>query len=297
MRDKNVAGILALFFGWAGIHRFYLGQVGLGILYAILLFTGISAILGLIDAIVFFSMDQEVFDYKYNEAAIRRRRRMQHRRRRYDTDFDREERRRDRRVDRYQSREQRRDLRENRNVDRQKYYKRPTPKPVKNNPYKNSGIKKYKDYDYDGAIEDFKKALEIDDKDIAVHFNIACAYSLNEEPDKAFYHLDKAVELGFNDYKRIKEHDALAFLRIQDEFETFEANNFRIKKQQQLEAPKEDLLSAAAQIAEEKEPDEEEIEEAQSGDLLEQLKKLGELRDKGLLTEEEFVVQKRKLLE
>ncbi len=295
MRDKNVAGILALFFGWAGIHRFYLGQVGLGILYAILLFTGISAILGLIDAIVFFSMDQEVFDYKYNEAAIRRRRRMDYRRRQYDTDFDREERkRRERRVERHQSREQRRDLSDARKTQRQQYYQRPTPKPVKSNPYKNSGIKKYKDYDYDGAVEDFKKALEIDNKDIAVHFNIACAYSLNEEAEKSFYHIDKAVELGFNDFKRIKEHDALAFLRIQDEFETFEANGFRLEKVQQLNAAQEDLLSEAAQLAKENEQTEEAFE---STDLLEQLKKLGELREKGLLTEEEFVVQKRKLLE
>lgn len=300
MRDKNVAGILALFFGWAGIHRFYLGQVGLGILYAILLFTGISAILGLIDAIVFFSMDQEVFDYKYNEAAIRRRRRMQQRRRKYDTDFDRNDRRRERRVDQYRSRERKRDLSEQSRTERQKYYKRPTPKPVKSNPYKNSGIKKYKDYDYDGAIEDFKKALEINENDIAVHFNIACAYSLNEEAEKAFYHLDKAVDLGFNDFKRIKEHDALAFLRIQSAFETFEANGFRVKQAPPAAPPpeKEDVLDLAASLKEEEEKtDSEESLQLESGDLLEQLKKLGELRDKGLLTEEEFVVQKRKLLE
>lgn len=297
MRDKNVAGILALFFGWAGIHRFYLGQVGLGILYAILLFTGISAILGLIDAIVFFSMDQEVFDYKYNEAAIRRRRRTQQRRRRYDTDFDREDRRRDRRVDKYQGRERKRDLDDQRRKERQKYYQRPTPKPVKSNPYKNSGIKKYKDYDYDGAIEDFKKALEIDGKDIAVHFNIACAYSLNEEAEKAFYHLDKAVSLGFNDFKRIKEHDALAYLRIQNDFETFEANNFRLEKTPSVEAPKEQGLELSSPIKEEEKTEPEDSLNLESSDLLEQLKKLGELRDKGLLTEEEFVVQKRKLLE
>ncbi len=299
MRDKNVAGILALFFGWAGIHRFYLGQVGLGILYAILLFTGISAILGLIDAIVFFSMDQEVFDYKYNEAAIRRRRRVQQRRRRYDTDFEREDRRRDRRVDQYKSRERKKDLSDERRADRQKYYQRPTPKPVKSNPYKNSGIKKYKDYDYDGAIEDFQKALEIDEKDIAVHFNIACAYSLNEEADKAFHHLDKAVSLGFNDFKRIKEHDALAFLRIQNKFEAFEENGFQIEKAAQIDPPqeKEDVLDLTTAAKEEEKPTNEENLNLESGDLLEQLKKLGELRDKGLLTEEEFVVQKRKLLE
>lgn len=53
MKDKNVAGILALFLGAFGVHRFYLGQTGLGILYAVFM-TGISTILGIIDAIVFF---------------------------------------------------------------------------------------------------------------------------------------------------------------------------------------------------------------------------------------------------
>lgn len=66
MKDKNVAGILALFFGAFGVHRFYLGQVGLGITYAILAMTGISFFLGMIDALTFFSMDKEKFDLKYN---------------------------------------------------------------------------------------------------------------------------------------------------------------------------------------------------------------------------------------
>jgi TM2 domain-containing membrane protein YozV len=271
MKDKNVAGILALFFGWIGIHRFYLGQVGLGILYALLFWSGISAVLGLIDAIVFFSMDKDTFDIKYNRQYYRAERRR-----------DREEERRHHRRDYRERREQweRReaDRREHRRPDNRRHH-RPAPKsqPNRPNPYKSSGIKKYKDYDYDGAIADFKKALEISPKDIAVHFNLACAYSLNENTEKALYHLDKAVAFGFDDFQRIREHDALAFLRIQPEFEEFEKNNFRLV--QQLDAPEEDLLDSS------------------TGDnLLDQLKKLGELREKGLLTEEEFVAQKEKLL-
>ena len=30
MKDKNVAGILALFLGWLGVHRFYLGRLFTG---------------------------------------------------------------------------------------------------------------------------------------------------------------------------------------------------------------------------------------------------------------------------
>jgi len=151
---------------------------------------------------------------------------------------------------------------------------RPTPKP-KSNPFKNSGIEKYKDYDYEGAIEDFDKALQINPKDIAVHFNLACAYSLTEQKDKAFEHLDKATALGFSDFGKIKTHDALAYLRIQDEFEDFEKNRYRIGQKTSGNNPGNIL---------------------ESQNLLEQLKKLAELREQGLLTEEEFTVQKKRLL-
>ena len=150
-------------------------------------------------------------------------------------------------------------------------------KPVrksKDNPYKKSGMEKYKEYDYNGAIEDFEKSLAVDDSDVATHFNIACAYSIMENKEKAFYHLSKAVELGFRDFEKIKTHDALAYLRIQDEFETFVQNNYKLK--------------AGSSAQQEK--------VTEHGDLLEQLNKLAELREKGLLTEEEFVLQKRKLL-
>jgi len=71
MKDKTLAGILALFFGWMGVHRFYLGQVGLGIVYLFLI--PVAWLLGIIDALAFFSMDQEEFDRKYNKEYYRRR--------------------------------------------------------------------------------------------------------------------------------------------------------------------------------------------------------------------------------
>jgi len=100
---------------------------------------------------------------------------------------------------------------------------------MKANPFKNSGIKKYKDYDLEGAIEDFSQGLSINPKDIALHFNIACAYSMTEVKDKAYYHLSKAVELGFKDFEKIKTKDDLAFVRIQPEFDEFEESGYKYK--------------------------------------------------------------------
>lgn len=64
-KSKVTAGLLALFFGTLGIHKFYLGKPGMGVLYLILtlLVLGaiITSILSLIDAIVLFCMDDDVF--------------------------------------------------------------------------------------------------------------------------------------------------------------------------------------------------------------------------------------------
>ncbi len=261
MKDKNIAGILALFFGPLGVHRFYLGQIGLGIFYLFFFWFPLTWIIGLIDAIAFFSMDVDDFNRKYNKEYLKGYR---------NTDFDRNE---YHQRERPQVKDQRRQRARNTAAPTRKRRSRGR----RPNPFKQSGIEKYKDFEYQAAIEDFEKALEINPKDIAVHFNLACAYSLTEKSDQAFAHLDKAVEFGFNDFKRIKEHDALAYLRIQPTFEDFEKNGFRLV--QRIDAPKDDILGSTP------------------SDLLEQLRRLGDLREKGLLTEEEFATQKKRLLD
>ena len=66
MKSKNVAGILALFLGGLGVHKFYLGNYGGGLLYLLFCWTWIPAIAALIEAIIIFSMKDEKFDKKYN---------------------------------------------------------------------------------------------------------------------------------------------------------------------------------------------------------------------------------------
>jgi len=67
-KDKLTAGLLAILAGSLGVHRFYLNQVGLGLVYlfVFLPFCGISSIISLIDGIVILSMSDEAFDKKYN---------------------------------------------------------------------------------------------------------------------------------------------------------------------------------------------------------------------------------------
>jgi TM2 domain-containing membrane protein YozV len=66
MKNKTTAAILAFFLGGIGIHRFYLGHGGLGILYLIFCWTFIPAIIAFIDFIAFLIMDDDKFNARYN---------------------------------------------------------------------------------------------------------------------------------------------------------------------------------------------------------------------------------------
>ena len=66
MKNKVVAAILALMLGWIGVHRFYLGESGAGILYLLFCWTGIPAVIAFFETIILLMMSDRVFDAKYN---------------------------------------------------------------------------------------------------------------------------------------------------------------------------------------------------------------------------------------
>jgi TM2 domain-containing membrane protein YozV len=65
-KQRIVAAVLAFFLGGLGGHKFYLGQVGLGILYFLFCWTFIPTIIALIEFIIFLTMSDQEFDKKYN---------------------------------------------------------------------------------------------------------------------------------------------------------------------------------------------------------------------------------------
>jgi len=64
-KSKGLAGLLALFLGGFGIHKFYLGRTGMGILYLLLCWTFVPAIVALVEAIRLFTMSEDAFALKY----------------------------------------------------------------------------------------------------------------------------------------------------------------------------------------------------------------------------------------
>lgn len=294
MKKKKTATILAFLTGVFGIHRFYLGQPGLGVVYFLLTIFSIGIIpflLGIIDGFMFATMKEEIFDLKYNRKEYNRTDR------RFEREYTRETNRRQR-EDRYLDRKRQRDreVLERRSAAKKTPRRRPTRVPTSRaNPYKQSGVEKFKEYDYNGAIADFHKALEINGKDIATHFNLACAYSLNEKTEKAMHHLKQAIAFGYNNFDNIRNHDALAYLRIQPEYETFAETGFKVDRQvSSSPTPSSTTTSQPKQRPAEKPR---ENNEPPQENLLEQLKKLAELRQKGMLTSEQYAVEKRRLLE
>ncbi len=64
-KNRLTAALLAILLGWIGAHHFYLGNTGLGILYLLFCWTGITAIIGLIEGIIYLTQSDEEFASKH----------------------------------------------------------------------------------------------------------------------------------------------------------------------------------------------------------------------------------------
>ena len=262
-----MAAVLAFFTGAVGGHKVYLRQGGIAIFMVFALVVSWGALFpfffmfGLFDAIRLMSMSDQQFDRRYN---------------RYSSS--------NRRDDYLANRQHKRDNKKLPSQTNRRQSSRASA--AKANPFKNSGLRKYKDFDLEGAIDDFSKGIDINPTDMALHFNIACAYSLTEQKDKAYHHLAKAVELGYKDFENIDTKDDLAFVRIQPEFENFKENGYRLTGNMRRPGNSASSTSSKKKI---------DPNEPLPDVLLSQLNKLAELRKKGLLSTEEYNTERQKL--
>lgn len=65
-KSRLAAALFALFLGGFGIHKFYLGRVGQGILYLVFFWTLIPALIALVEAIIYLCTSDEDFAAKYS---------------------------------------------------------------------------------------------------------------------------------------------------------------------------------------------------------------------------------------
>lgn len=110
-------------------------------------------------------------------------------------------------------------------------------------------------------------ALELEPNNPNLHFKLATIYSILKFNNESYFHLSKAVEYGYNNFKNIITTPDLSWLRQQPEFDSFVANGYRIVDTKTIKK-----------------------------NYIDELKDLAELRQNNILTEEEFLKKKAEIL-
>ncbi len=64
-RNRIAAALFAILLGGLGVHKFYLGRVGIGILYLLFCWTFIPMIVGVIEGIIYLTQTDEAFTAEY----------------------------------------------------------------------------------------------------------------------------------------------------------------------------------------------------------------------------------------
>lgn len=63
--DRLAAALLAIFLGGLGVHKFYLGQTKMGVVYLCFFWTMIPAIVGFVEGIIYLTKSDEEFHRQY----------------------------------------------------------------------------------------------------------------------------------------------------------------------------------------------------------------------------------------
>jgi len=276
-KNKATATKLAFPFGLFGVHRFYLGQKFLGVLYPLFFVIGLIEgnplfiagvpILSFLDMLLFKSMSDAEFDAKYNKDVVAA------------------------------TSAQSVGIVENTQVQDTQLSSQKSYLKAQFVRHKKAGENYLNEYDYEGAVEEFIKANELKYDDAPVHFYLARCYSMLEDTKNALIHLDAAIAFGIHP-RQIDTVDDLAFLRMQPAFKDFAASNYRFQEDAPSPSSSQRIPKKIVKLTPPKQvkaaPKQVDLD-APPPDFLEKLQKLSELRAKGYLTEEEFVQQKEKL--
>jgi tetratricopeptide (TPR) repeat protein len=257
MRNKYVAATLALLLGVFGVHRYYLGQRFLGFIHLFLFFSCLMLTIRSGNPFILIPGLVGFIDAILLFVMP-------------ELEFDERYNRRFIRADAggYADSQAHTSRGEKRFEPRHAYY------PPSGESLKREAIALFRQGDYAGALSVFERALETAPDNPALHFNLACCRSMLRDADAALYHLDKAFQYGFTDLERVHRHKALSYLRALPAFRDFVENGYQLDQTQRLPAAR----------------------DTGGDDFLDQIIRLGELREKGILTEEEFKRHKKKLL-
>jgi TM2 domain-containing membrane protein YozV/ribosomal protein L40E len=64
---RIAAALFAILLGTFGVHKFYLGKIGMGILYLLFFWTVIPTIVGVIEGIIYLTKSDDAFEEQYRK--------------------------------------------------------------------------------------------------------------------------------------------------------------------------------------------------------------------------------------
>jgi TM2 domain-containing membrane protein YozV len=62
---RIAAALFAILLGTFGVHKFYLGKIGMGVLYLLFFWTAIPTIVGVIEGIIYLTKSDDAFEDRY----------------------------------------------------------------------------------------------------------------------------------------------------------------------------------------------------------------------------------------
>jgi thiol-disulfide isomerase/thioredoxin len=105
------------------------------------------------------------------------------------------------------------------------------------------GLEQLQRREYDTSIETFKKAIEIHKERPEAYYNVACAYSLKGDKEKAIDWFAESLTHGFNDENHIEQDHDLDAIRQESRFKEVMTRAFMKAK------PGESLLTLKGEVA------------------------------------------------
>src|SRR5687767_2124438 len=260
-KSKTVAGVLALTLGMVGAHRFYLGNKFFGIVnflaFIVILLTAIDTEGQ--TAIGFAVLGILVFVESILLFVMPQ----------YEFDL------------KYNSgiSSSKKESKKEAKAEKKRANQTPQARKSRGNHLIKDGFIAYRGREYDQARKHFEDALQYDYNDPQTHFMLACCYSLANDSKQAYFHLASAVDFGFQEFEEIYHNEALTWLRSLPDFDAFVQNGYR--QIAHLSVPKPDLLDEKSYY---------------DTTVLDRIADLGELLERGVITKDDFELQKRELL-
>ena len=85
--------------------------------------------------------------------------------------------------------------------------------------YTNRAVAYMQQRKYNKALDDLKQAESLNPSDKVLYYNYVALYSLQNQLDRALDSLDRALDLGFNNYDALRNDPDLNNVRVNPEFQ------------------------------------------------------------------------------